>query len=334
MIQTTKTRTGSAAPAVSRKTVARQTAASRKGRRTGGPRSLSVAKRRARLLLEQEIAFITSDEFESMTRTDVNHEPPQETLHSEPPPQKSTQRRFHVVMGMFDAPLLSAKGEEFLFRKMNYLKWRAMQMRSSLSARRPSVAKMDEIERCLEEAEEVRNRIARSNLRLVAAIARKFSSATMDYEDLISEGNVVLLNAVNKFDYSRGFRFSTYATHAVQRHFYRQMQKKQKQKTTEIATSAEILEETESQPDESFHNPKLYELAKRLIADFGDTLDEREHAIVLGRFGLGDDGAPQTLKTLAGELDLSKERVRQLQVRAIEKLRQHAAEQRMVPNMN
>ena len=294
----------------------------------------SANQRRARAILDTEIGFIDSEEFDAMTRSDVNCEPAADVLHSEPPPQKSTARRFHVVMGMFDAPLLSGEGEAFLFRKMNYLKWRANRLRASLSDKRPNVANMDEIDRCLEEAEDVRNRISQCNLRLVAAIARKFSSATMDYEDLISEGNVVLLNAVNKFDYSRGFRFSTYATHAVQRHFYRQMQKKQKQKTTEIATSSEILAETETQPEEEFHNPQLYKLAKQMIASFGDTLDEREHAILLGRFGLGEDGSPQTLKTLASELGLSKERVRQLQVRAIEKLRQHAAEQRLVPTTN
>ena len=293
--------------------------------------ALNAARRRAAELLDTEIAFIFSDEFESMTRLDVNTEPAADTLHSEAPPQKSTARRFHVVMGMFDAPLLSAEGEQFLFRKMNYLKWRAAQMRSSLSDSRPSVAKLDEIDRCIAEAKEVRNRIAQCNLRLVAAIARKFSSATMDYEDLISEGNVVLLNAVNKFDYSRGFRFSTYATHAVQRHFYRQMQKKQKQKTTEIATPSDMMAETEMQPEEDFHNPQLYKLAKQMIASFGETLDSREHAILLGRFGLGEDGSPQTLKTLAAELGLSKERVRQLQVRALEKLRQHATDEKMLP---
>ena len=336
MINSTKPLGKTARSAVSRskqtRTKSRVAGSESKGRSPRAARlAQTAARRRAAELLDAEIAFIVSDEFEEMTRNDINVEPPAAELHSEAPPQKSSARRFHVVMGMFDAPLLSPAGEQFLFKKMNYLKWRANQLRSSLSDNRPSLTKMDEIERCLAEAKETRNRIAKCNLRLVAAIARKFSSATMDYEDLISEGNVVLLNAVNKFDYSRGFRFSTYATHAVQRHFYRQMQKKQKQKTTEIATPSDMMAETEMQPEEDFHNPQLYKLAKQMIASFGDALDEREHKIVLGRFGLGEDGSPQTLKTLASELGLSKERVRQLQVRALEKLREHATELKIAP---
>jgi len=102
-----------------------------------------------------------------------------------------------------DLPLLSPAGETFLFRKMNYLKHCAEQARLLHTEEGDRQSR-----RFNDDADAVRNHIAECNLRLVISIARKFSNSHCDFDDLMSEGNEILLKAITKFDFSRGFRFS------------------------------------------------------------------------------------------------------------------------------
>lgn len=222
-----------------------------------------------------------------------------------------------------DLPLLSATGEAFLFRKMNYQKHRAEQARANLASGDLSEENQFDFEDFLEDAETLRNHIAECNLRLVISIARKFSTSTCDFDELMSEGNEILLKAITKFDYSRGYRFSTYATHAVQRHFYRYTQRKHKRDSVEYRSSVELLNELpQADADELIQQwVQEEERMSALIAQMADRLDEREHRIVAARFGLTTNGVTKTLRELSAELDLSKERVRQLQIAAVEKLR-------------
>ncbi len=77
----------------------------------------------------------------------------------------------------------------------------------------------------MEEARKIKEKIIYSNLRLVIAIAKKFYSNTLDFMDLIQEGNLGLIKAIDQFDYKKGFRFSTYATYWIEQHIYRAIQK-------------------------------------------------------------------------------------------------------------
>lgn len=217
-----------------------------------------------------------------------------------------------------DLPLLSTAGEQFLFRKMNFLKYLAEQERL-----KDTPAGYKKCRQLLDDSEAVRNHIAECNLRLVISIARRFTNTTCDFDELMSEGNEILLKAINKFDVSRGFRFSTYATHSVQRHYFRYTQRQQKRNTKEFRSSSELLNEL----PESELDPLIAEWIREehrmteVISRMAERLDERERVVIAGRFGLSNDGSVQTLRELAAELGLSKERVRQLQMSAVEKLR-------------
>ena len=215
-----------------------------------------------------------------------------------------------------DLPLLSTEGETFLFRKMNYLKHCAEQRR--LQGRSEV-----EVLELVEDAEAVRNHIAECNLRLVISIARKFTASGCEFDDLMSEGNEILLKAISKFDFSRGYRFSTYATHSIQRHFFRYTQRVRKRNAVEFKSSVELLNELpESEQDASIQTwIQEEQRMSALIGKMAERLDERERRIVMGRFGLSGDGACRTLRELSAELGLSKERVRQLQLLAVDKLR-------------
>ncbi|NIP85734.1 MAG: RNA polymerase subunit sigma-70, partial [Planctomycetales bacterium] len=114
-------------------------------------------------------------------------------------------------------PLLSPEQEVRLFRRMNYLKYRANVLRSQIRAADADPRQLDRVDSLIRTGEEVRNQIVHANVRLVMSIAKKFADNRSSFDDLLSEGISSLIRAVEKFDYSRGFRFSTYATSVVRR---------------------------------------------------------------------------------------------------------------------
>ena len=219
--------------------------------------------------------------------------------------------------------LLTADEERALFRDMNFLKYRANVLRSRLDPQQPSGTAIDEVSRLLEVAGRIRELLTECNSRLVIANARHVSNSEEQFEELVSEGFTVLLRAVELFDYSRGFRFSTYLTHSVRRHFYRLVQKHARFRKQQPTTGNEILSgvpDREATPESAMDFSRI---CNRIMRKGKSNLDNREQLILSCRFGLTGD-KPQTLRQIAEGLGLSKERVRQLQMRAIEKLRSAA----------
>jgi RNA polymerase sigma factor (sigma-70 family) len=135
--------------------------------------------------------------------------------------------------------LLSKEQEEHLFRKMNFLKFQAVR----LQARRgQNESRTSQIADLVRQADAVRDRIIRSNLRLVVSIAKKYVNASNSLDELISEGNLSLLQAVEKFDISRGNRFSTYATRALRNNFYHYVTDKHRRKRHVGHADEELLD--------------------------------------------------------------------------------------------
>ena len=111
--------------------------------------------------------------------------------------------------------MLSREQEAHLFRKMNYLKCRADRLSEQVKEERPSPIILAEIERLQSEAQAVKNRIVEMNLPLVIFVVKKRIRAGHEMSELVSEGNLALIQAVDRFDFARGNRFSTYATWAI-----------------------------------------------------------------------------------------------------------------------
>lgn len=276
---------------------------------------------RARRLLEQEIGFIANSSFRDMDAANAQ-------LDNTPPTKKpaaATRRRNSdapvYLEAMCSAALLTVEEERQLFCRMNYLKYRANSIRSTLSVTRPSVRKVDEIERLMRKADELRNRIVVANTRLVVSIVKKFADEKNRFDDLLSEGISCLIRAVNKFDFDRGFRFSTYATMAVQRDILRAVKKNQRDRTRFATGTFELLGQEYREHNTADQTQAallhLSDHVTRLIKK----LDDREQFIVKARCGLVDVGAKPTFSRLGEKLGVSKERVRQLELRAMNKLR-------------
>ena len=282
----------------------------------------SDQRMRAERILGTDIEFIASDEFESMLASKVSLSGFEVVA-----PRRSRTSRIvgdaeplACLAPALNEPLLSFAEEQHEFRRLNYLKFVAARLRSTLSPQRPSQRKLDEIESLLAEATQAREHIIRTNLRLVVSNAGKYCSASYGFEDLVSDGSLALMEAVDKFDYRRGFRFSTYATHAIRRSFFRKIERRQKDRQRFVVTDPEVMTAAPDDFEVDHDAPAEHRMMNRVVQSLGEHLTERERRIVEGRFGLNGRSEPKTLMELSGELGICKERVRQVEGLALQKL--------------
>lgn len=225
---------------------------------------------------------------------------------------------------LWEVALLNPEEERHLFRRMNFEKYRANSLRSRLNLEKPNADVMDRIERHLGDARRIRDHIIQANLRLVVSIARRFVNEFTTLGELISDGNLSLMRAVDRFDYSRGFRFSTYATHTVQRDFYRLYKNGRRRQAMEVVTDPDVLLgslQASETTDQKIEDSQTVAWLTHLMSQ---SVSPREMSIVKMRYGLDSEDGGQTLREVGEELKISKERVRQLQIRALNKVRQLA----------
>ena len=286
--------------------------------------------RLARTFTKRELSFITNPEFDA---DGIGEAIFGETLALTPVGEakdrksRSALADLPVHLGrMCEAPLLTPPQEALLFRRMNFLMHQAEQQRSYLTTKRPSKARLKLIERLILLAEWHRDRIVEANLRLVISIVKKFVNTNNSFDELLSEGIIGLMRAVEKFDYERGFRFSTYATQVVRRNSYRTVVTNQQDRQKVASGLLDMdIDVSDEERVSAISEKRWHELRARL-AEMLDDLDRREKLIIRARFSLGSHRKVHTLQSLADRLGISKERVRQLERRAMEKLQEMAAE--------
>ena len=187
------------------------------------------------------------------------------------PPAKKVPRPAGLppyLASMYETPLLTREQEQHLFRKMNYLKYKASVLRDRLDVRRPRMTAMELVLKFANDAAAVKNDIIRANLRLVVSIAKRYASGPGHLFELISDGNMSLIRAVEKFDFARGFRFSTYATWAIIKNFARTIPTELRQRARFHTGGEERLRGVEDiRPDSARRESAQSERRSEVLAD-------------------------------------------------------------------
>ena len=282
--------------------------------------------RRVEAIVETDLKYIDSPLFHTSAAaqecapvehlTDYQSTPVRATARS-----SATQHLGSIHLSrLCSTALLTPEEEQQLFRRMNYVKMRASKLRARISKQNPQLEQVEHIEEHLKEIRAINNRLIQSNLRLVASLVKKFVNESNAFDDLFSEGTMSLMNAVDKFDFALGYRFSTYATQAIRRHLYRAVVSRQQDRSRFVSAEPTVMEEVEDDRTSVGFDEDRWSRQLSLLDNALAQLDDRERYIVEHRFGLGADRKINTLQALAGELGICKERVRQLQQRALDKL--------------
>jgi RNA polymerase sigma factor (sigma-70 family) len=236
------------------------------------------------------------------------------------PPAPVDNSQGDLVVTLCSHGLLTAEQEVHLFRQMNFLKHRLVGLQAALK-QQPLVALVEAAERCKRQAESVRNFIIEHNQRMVYSISCKYLRPDKTLGGLMSDGNMALMRAVEKFDYALGNKFSTYAQYAVQREFWK------KNRVREI-NGIEDLEDVRAtrrwkRSDQVL--PAETEGRDSRIAELVKGLNAREKVVLAERI-MADADEKKTLDQLARRWGITRERVRQIEAKLLLKLRQRANE--------
>lgn len=233
------------------------------------------------------------------------------------------------LASLYEVPLFTREQEASVFRKLNYLKYKASKLREGLDPAHARSNVMDEIEKCYGEAVATKNQIIRANLRLVVSIAKRHVGPTDNFFELVSDGNMSLIRAVEKFDYSRGNKFSTYASWAIMKNFARTIPDEIRRRDRFRTSNQEMFTATKDDRSDQYEQESAQQQREEQIGKILERLDDREQKIIISRFGLARGHEPLTLKEVGAEMGVTKERVRQIEARALSKLRKAAQEEKI-----
>jgi len=223
--------------------------------------------------------------------------------------------------------LLTAAEERVIFYQYNYARFRVREIQEAVWStpdREPTDEQIAGLLKWKRKAERLREQIANTNLALVLAMAKRTRMSEVDFADLVSEGNMALLRAVDKFDAGRGFKFSTYACRAIIKAFSRQGMKLTKHRQrfpTDFDPKLERSDYLERKREE-YEQDAAGEL-RRIFDQNAAELSDIERTVIDFRFGLEKEitGKPLTLEQIGQIIGVTKERVRQIQNKALVKMR-------------
>ena len=287
-----------------------------------------INEMRAKRIMELPLDFMPNDSFKAKNAD-------KEILGPMPAADKPF-RKVRVPSGLppylaslYEVPLLTREQEQHLFRKFNYLKYKASTLREQLDPAKAKSAQMDEIERLYDEVCDLKNQIVRCNLRLVVSIAKRHVTPADNFFELVSDGNISLIRAAEKFDYARGNKFSTYASWAIMKNYARTIPGEYKYRDRFRTSQDEMFSSQEDDGSNPFMLESIQQMREAQVGNILSRLDDREQKIIISRFGLDHRHEPQTLKEVGAKMGVTKERIRQIEARALDKLRVAAREERI-----
>src|SRR5262245_45995592 len=237
---------------------------------------------------------------------------------------------------LYQTPLLNREQEAHLFRQMNFLKHllkksadRLRKLDGDIDPEKVRTADLDRIEELQAKIDTVRDQLIACNLRLVVSIAKRHAGAGDNFFELLSDGNMSLMRAVDKFDYGRGNKFSTYASWAIMKNFARSIPEERIHRERYLTGSEDVFDAKAEVRSDEAEQLQAAEQAARRVNRLLEHLEPREREIIRMRAGL-DAPEGMTLEQIGQKLNITKERVRQLNVRIMKKLKdlaeQHGGE--------
>ncbi|MCP4512749.1 MAG: sigma-70 family RNA polymerase sigma factor, partial [Fuerstiella sp.] len=215
---------------------------------------------------------------------------------------------------LYTVPLLNKAQEQHYFRLMNYLKYQALELQKTLHVKRSNARVARKMEALLDDANHVKNLLTRSNLRLVVSIAKRHLKAGVHFFELVSDGNMSLIRAIEKFDYARGNKFSTYASWAIMKNYARSVPAEHTRLDRFRTGYEEIFCDAHDGRGNAFAEELVNKVQRNAIMEILEELNGRERKIISCRFGLSRGSEPETLEQVGTRLGVTKERVRQIEV--------------------
>lgn len=283
-----------------------------------------ITQRRVRKLLATKIEYIHSDEFvqpdaEQKILSDlpaIRHTPRKILQDTSAKISRNDWQQF--IDTVTKIPALNRQQELQLFRRYNFLKFLAAENMKKINLHSFCGKTAYQTQQLLDEANQLKNLIIEANLKLVVRIASRHSGANIS--DLVSEGNIALMRAVEKFDYTKGFRFSTYASWVISRALARYLPAEQAMMSSELPEEDFHIAAAQNTADDEIDNAH-----RSLMQAIEQNLNEREQYVIRYHFGLAGSLVKKefkTLKQIGDDLKITKERVRQIELEALSKLRQ------------
>ncbi|MHC4696043.1 MAG: sigma-70 family RNA polymerase sigma factor [Planctomycetota bacterium] len=233
---------------------------------------------------EQPPAYVHNELFDAPTADGLILDVPEPEVEAPPKPRIPSGLPSYLS-SLYLTPLLTREQEVDLFRRYNYLKYKAAKVIVSVDPESAGVEQFDALEDLMARIGTIKQRVIRANLRLVVSIAKKHVGWSSRFFEVISDGNMSLMRAVERFDYARGNRFSTYATWAIMKNYARSIPVELYHCSRYVTGQDLVLDAT---PD---HRPEPVPASDRqqvreLIEAGMDELGEREREIVTHHFGL------------------------------------------------
>src|SRR5262249_10499606 len=212
------------------------------------------------------------------------------------------------------------------------LKHKAAQLRRRLCKEKDSPDQPDEIDpsrvriqdlrridNLQQQSNDIKDRLISANMRLVANIAKRHAAQTDNFWELMSDGNMSLIRAVEKFDYSRNFKFSTYASWAIMKNFARSIPEEKHRRERFVTGHEDVFVAAPDNLSDEHEQLATTERAATCFNRLLDYLEPRERAIIRMRAGLEEGTKGMTLEEIGQQFGITKERVRQLNARAMKK---------------
>lgn len=283
---------------------------------------------RASELIRQPVDYIYNAEFDDPSRsgamlTDMPGLDEFDGKRSGKSPPKDVPAH---MAHLYEWPLLNKEQEQHMFRKMNFLKHQLHKFQASIDPSKAKVSDMMRVEELKEAIKDCRDLLISCNQRLVYSQAKQKLALGESIDDLVSDGNMSLMRAVEKFDYSRGNKFSTYATWAIMKNFARSIPDSKTHKQRYMTGHDELFEAKADVRTDEQEVLAAADAARARVNRLLDHLDARTREVIRMRTGL-DGSEEMTLEQIGQHFGITKERVRQINVRGMKQLREWAAKE-------